>query len=241
MVIEERVKITDKDLSVKGTLSAKALLDLMNHAAGIRAEEIGQGALDRKRTGIAWMIMNWKVQILRFPNPGEELLVRTWSRDYDRVQAYRDFEVLDAGGDRVAVAASVWIAVDPKNESVLRLTPEIMDEYESEPERVSFPGFSFPRYRKLDLIPEKETVFEISEDMIDFNGHVHNSDYLRMLSVGMPENVDTDAFANVEITFRKQIMPGASVRLQYCRNEEKVLLIVREKDGDMVHAILSVW
>ena len=84
------------------------------------------------------MILKWQVQIIKRPEYNDELNVFTWSTSANKLFADRDFKVLDNNGETVIIATSRWIYMDINKRRPVRITAEIMDRYESEPERRVF-------------------------------------------------------------------------------------------------------
>lgn len=75
------------------------------------------------------MLLYWKIKIFKRPRWKTELTVRTWPRKFERVSSWRDFEVLDEEGGKVAKASSEWVLIDTKKQSISKITENMVEEY----------------------------------------------------------------------------------------------------------------
>jgi len=48
-----------------------------------------------EKNGYSWMLLNWKIKIIKRPRWNTELTVKTWPRKFERVSSWRDFEVYE--------------------------------------------------------------------------------------------------------------------------------------------------
>lgn len=220
-----------QDTGEGARLTNKALIEAMSNAASLHGAMIGQSGLDNEKVGLAWMVLNWKLEVLpgtQRPLACETYTVRTWARSYSKAFALRDFQAFDANGTLFARASSKWSMVNRDDRSMVKLTPELMDCYGIEPE----PAFP-PEQDKFDRMRIKvpatrEATFSITKPMIDCNQHVHNSSYLDLVREALPDAIDQRLFNQLEIAYRHEIAPGSTVNLSYAS--------LAEKDGDLVAA-----
>ncbi len=119
-----------------------------------------------------------------------------------------------------------------------RLTPEIMDPYQSEPDDERFPGFDFTNVHKLDFEPVSTTEFKITKSMIDCNNHVHNTSYMDLAREALPEGLDSASFNDIEIAYRKEIAPGATVSLEYSSDGGRHLIMIKDAADGTLHAAI---
>jgi medium-chain acyl-[acyl-carrier-protein] hydrolase len=125
------------------------------------------------------------LQIIKRPEYNDELNVYTWSTSANKLFADRDFKVLDNNGETIIIATSRWIYMDINKRRPVRITAEIMDRYESEPERRVF-----SEEITKNEIPDteyKEISYNILRRDVDYLGHMHNISYLDAAYEIMPE------------------------------------------------------
>ncbi|MBQ5953164.1 MAG: hypothetical protein IJL47_03855 [Lachnospiraceae bacterium] len=218
-------------------MTDKALLEIFGDMATLHGMSIGQGIDKRDIHHFVWMTLNWKLQITRRPKVGETVTAVTWARDYTRAQAFRDHLILDKDGNELVRATSNWVLVDDRDESILRLTPEIMDPYQSEPEHQNFPGFKFRRPPKEGPSVLREIEYPILRCMIDENGHVHNTNYLDMVREVLPEELDPEDFTGLEAAYRQEVKPeNGSVIVTYGREGDSHIVRILDKEDHSLHA-----
>jgi medium-chain acyl-[acyl-carrier-protein] hydrolase len=130
--------------------------------------------MERSRGGLVWMI-RWMRGRSGVTRGGETLAVTTWARRFDRAIAWREFDVVDVSGDRVAVGTSRWAVVDLRARRLVRL-PEFVRN-SPVPDRP----------RALDREPsalepaepaERERRFEVRRGDLDTVRHVNNTRYV---------------------------------------------------------------
>lgn len=218
-------------------MTDKAILELFGDMAMLHGMSIGQGIDRRHIHHLVWMTLNWKLKITRRPKAGETVTAVTWAGEYSRVQACREHLLLDSCGNELVRGTSNWVLVDERDESILRLTPELMDPYRPEPERKNFPGFRFRRPSKEGPAVLAELEYPILRAMIDENGHVHNTCYLDMVREVLPEAVDPESFTELEAAYKQEIKPeNRSVLVVYGKEEEQHIVRILDKADRTLHA-----
>ena len=93
-------------------ISNKGLLSILQDIAEMHSASIGYGVTDIDKTNFSWALLNWKVKIISRPKYGETITIKTWSRYSTKLYSYRDFEILNANGDIIAIATSKWVLID---------------------------------------------------------------------------------------------------------------------------------
>ena len=218
-------------------MTDKAILEIFGDMAMLHGMSIGQGIDTRHIHHMVWMTLNWKLKITRRPRAGETVTAVTWACDYSRVQAYREHLLLDKNGNELVRGTSNWVLVDERDESILRLTPELMDPYRPEPERKNFPGFRFRRPPKEGPAVLAELEYPILRAMFDENGHVHNTCYLDMVREVLPEGLDPESFKDLEAAYKQEIRKeDRSVLVVYGKEEDWHVVRILDKTDRMLHA-----
>lgn len=241
MQAEQKFFVGIQDVGENNEMSNKALLECMTNVTNVHGNLIGQGTADREKTNLAWVVVNWKLQVYRRPRLCENITMKTWGQDHSRLQANRDYDVLDEQGNCVAKATSRWVAIRADDGSPVKLTPEIMDPYGCEPEHQNFPAFRFPRAKSLNLPVQAEAFFKVHKAMIDCNHHVHNPAYLDLAIEVLPEGLDTKHFSNVEISYKHEIKPGETVKMEYSFDGGIHYVMIKDEAGEEIHARIALY
>ena len=124
MVFSEKVKFPFRGLETDRLVGGRAILESLENAAGSHADSLGDGYSPEGGSGTVWLLLDWKLSVIRRPRYGEELLVTTWSHGIERCYGSRYFELLDGDGRITAAAASKWVLIDRASWSPARIGEE---------------------------------------------------------------------------------------------------------------------
>ncbi|SCH00590.1 MULTISPECIES: acyl-[acyl-carrier-protein] thioesterase [unclassified Romboutsia] len=217
-----------EDIGQNNEATNKALLKIMEDVSGFHSASIGYGVFEVESKRKAWMLLDWKMKVIKRPKYNDEIKAQTWSRGSDRLYAYRDFQIMDKEGNVIAIATSRWIFVDIDRRRPVRLTPELIDLYESEPDKRVFDE-DLEDIKCEDYIFKKE--YYIQRRDIDINEHMHNLSYLDMAYEILPEDIyKTIVFDNVRIIYKKEIVYGEMVECYYTVEDDKHIITAKTKD-----------
>jgi len=234
MIFEERFLVGIQDTDKNNLLTNKALLEYMGNVACLHSNYAGTGPKQIAQTHLSWMTVNWKVDVKNRPEYFQHFIVKTWSRGYDRLYAYRDFEIIDDTGEQIAIATSRWALVDISKHKINSLNSEIMDKYETETRQV-FQNYDFPKAKELESFIKEEN-YKINSMMIDFNNHVHNTSYLDLADEIIPEEYLKNQFNNFEIIYKKEIKLDANVLLKFSEVDDKKYVTIKSEDNTVLHS-----
>ena len=241
MFAEQEFFVGIQDCGSGRMIKNRAFLEDMSDTATVHSNLVGETWEKLAAQDLAWVITNWKLEVLRRVPYASTVTVRTWSRGYNPAFADRDFEVFDGNGTLLAKATSVWMILNTARNFPQRLNGALMDPYQTEPDRVSFPGFQFKTADISGLKAIKTTFFTVCKSMIDCNDHVHNSTYLDLANEALPEGVDEQDFHNVEINFKKEIKPAQRVQLNYAQDDQASYVLIHSEDGSVLHTVIKLY
>ena len=236
MIYLSNYKIGLEDIGINNEATNKSLLKIMQDIAGLHSASVGYGALDIETKKKAWMILDWKMKVLKRPKYNDEVHAQTWSRKAERLYAYRDFELKDKDGNILAIGTSRWILVDTDRRRPVRLTPDITDLYESEIDKSVF-AEEMEDIKSEDYLFKKD--YAIQRRDIDINEHMHNLNYLDMAYEILPEDVyKNKVFDNIRIIYKKEIVYGQKVECYY--NVQGDNHIITAKCEEKINAIIEL-
>ena len=176
MKFEKDYMVGVKNIGVNSSITNYGFLSAMEEIACLHSESLGWGIKDRKKTKKAWILMDWKLKVLRRPKYGDTMHLKTWARKSEKLTffTYREFEVF-VGNEKVAIATSKWVLFDLEKNKISRITNDIEKSYEPEEERV---------FEEYDIEKIKEPIeynsvmeYKIRRFDIDINKHMHNLNY----------------------------------------------------------------
>ena len=114
-----RIEPRDVDFMRRATLMA--LVDYLLHTAGEDADRNGFGVRDLNLNNASWVLTRLAVEIDRMPDEYEPVRVTTWVSNITRAMTTRNFDILDARGERIAGAVSNWAMIDLSSRRLLDL------------------------------------------------------------------------------------------------------------------------
>ena len=142
-------------------------------------------------------------------------------------------------GDLCAIATSKWALIDIRSRKMARLTEDIISKYELEEKDV----FSI---KELNRLKEPNNYsssifYTVKRKDIDLNNHMHNLYYLDLAYEALPEEVyQQRPFDNVRITYKKEITLGETVLCKYAKTENKHIIVIKDKNDEIVHSIIEL-
>ena len=239
MKIEQDFYIGLSDTNVNQELTNTSILRFLEDMGGIHSEKVGYGATSIATTKRTWILLSWKVKVLKRAKMNDTVHVVTWSRSIEKFYAYRDFKVLDKEGNVIAIATSKWIYMDIENQKIVKVTDEVASVYESE----NISVFGDEKESKLVKPENAELInkidFKITRNLIDINMHLHNIYYMDIAKEALTEELySEEEFDEFEVMYKKEIKLGAVVNA-YLYKESDCYYVTIESD-DVLHAIIKL-
>jgi len=197
------------EVDPEGLLTPRALCAYLQEAAGGDAARAGYTMERLAEEQLVWVIQWMRVEVERYPRRGETLAVTTWARRFERAIAWREFDVADGSGARVAVGTSRWAVVDLRARRLVRL-PEFIRTCPV-PERP--PALDrAPSVLEPAEPADGERRFEVRRGDLDMVRHVNNTRYVEWALETVPDEVqETQTPSAFEIAFRREAVYGDGV------------------------------
>lgn len=238
MQITHSFTIGFTDINKANKVTNKAILNFLENTAGIHSSLVGQGLKDIPKTNTTWLLLAWKLKIFERPEYNDTIQIKTWSKNYDKLYAYRNFEILNSNNEIIGVASSKWLCVNPSDLKIIKLTAEILEKYESENISVLDDETNY----KLEVPTEylNKCEYKITKNMLDMYNHVHNTFYLDFVKEVLPEECSDKEFSELEIMYKKQILGNENVKVFYSKIEEDNYVVIKSEDENTLHAIIKM-
>lgn len=239
MIFERSYTVGNRDVGNNNKATNKAMLKYLENIACKHSDEVGYGINTIEQTGVVWILLDWKFNVIERPIYGQTIKVKTWSRKMEKCYAYRDFEVYDENEKVIAKATTKWVLLDANTRKILRIPENFAVEYKQETQRHAFE-------EEIDKLRESENE-EISMELktrrtdIDINNHVNNLNYLDFAYEILPEEVYSQDLKNVRITYKHQTEPGETVNISYTKQDGKNIITIKTIDKTQLHAIVELW
>ena len=151
------------------------LQDLISVFIALSTEQTEQMDVpDVGELGYKWIITQYKLEINRMPKISEEVTIRTFIKEHNRVFTYREFELYDENNELLVHVLTVFALINEKRK-LSRIPKELTEAFGSKESK---------RIRRLarpdlpDLKNQvKEKTYSVRYFDIDRNFHANNSMY----------------------------------------------------------------
>ena len=210
---EYEIRLNGLDVDGRGQCKASALLNHLQNAATLAAED---GGFSREtlveRYGAFWMLARSWYQLSRPLGYEDKLTIRTWHRGARSAIMCRDYDIL-ANGQLVGESVSAWVLADVNSHKLMRLStiPELTDTGGG----ALCKTMTLAKLRQPgDLAEAERRLMRYSDS--DLNGHVNNTRYADFAcdAVGM-ENLPQDRYlAELRIGYLAECRPGEVLSIQ---------------------------
>ena len=205
----------------------------------MHSNEVGYGLNDIEKTGLTWILINWKVRVLKRTIYGEKIFIKTWARNSEKFYTYRDFEVLDMNNNTLAIATTKWLLLDAKTMEIKKISEELISKYHPENTSV-FEGEA--EIGKIAVPKEYSSLltYKVQRKDIDINNHMHNVYYLDLAYETLPDDIYYNyEFNNFEIMYKKEIKLGETVKCFYSNIEDIHYVIIKSEDEKTLHSVIK--
>ena len=239
MIYEQELIVRGQEVNQDKFITNKALLELFSNITMKQSYDAGHTS-NEGVSPVSWIVLGWNMKVFHRVRMFEKIRVATWVHTYNRVRSEREYAVYDEKGEVAAIAIAQWAALDGKKGTFLRLNPELMDPLEPEPDLGNFPGYQFPLLKQPAEPADKTEPVQVYRQMIDYNGHLHNSEYLNLADQIYPIPVYRHLFNHVEVIYKKQILPDETVILEYrCIDERHVVTVYHPENGELCAMVIQ--
>lgn len=240
MKLEQKFFVGAFDVDDEKKITNAALLEILSDMSMLHGAVAGQTKTDRT-SDISWVVLGWRMKVYSRPNMFSTLRAVTWARDFNKVRAGRDYIIYDEDDNIVVKATAEWVALDVPTGRFLRITPELMEPFDPEPEDNMFPGYKFSSIRQLEKTETDVKIsskMEINRMMYDYNGHVHNCVYQNLAEQILPEEQFHHRFNEVVILYKLEITTQKEVLLEYSAPEGQHIVAIRQPSDHKLHAFV---
>ena len=240
MIFEHDFEMGIKDVGKDGLLENRAILEMLEDIGAYHSDLAGYGINDIPEKKIVWILLGWKLKVIKRPKYGQTIHIKTWGRDMLKAFTYRDFELYDSEKNLCAIATSKWTLINTDTNRVTRITDEIAGSYKVEDKKV----FNDEPMGKIQVPTTFSNIvdYKVNRRDIDINGHMHNLYYLDLAIEALPEELYKNVFYNnVEIQYKKEIKMGEVVKCKYSLQDGKNIVVIYNQDETIIHAVVELF
>jgi len=172
---EYRIRYYETDFDKR--LRTNQWLNFFQDAAICHGEQVGRGLDFLDDHDLLWVLMEWDIDIVRYPVCNEMICVITMQHSSNGLYCKRLYEVYDDEGKCIAKAVSIWMMLQKSTFKIIKVPEYVITAYGGKVDRKSY-----KRTEKLQEYPANdETVIlplQVRVSDLDSNNHVNNEKYL---------------------------------------------------------------
>lgn len=155
----------------------------------------------------AWVLSRVTVEMNDYPHVNEAYTINTWVEGYNRYFSQRNFEILDARGNVLGYARTIWLVIDLSAREMMdisNLSYVISNIYDKD-----CPIEPQSRLRAVDNARVVKHTFQYAET--DINKHVNSVRYVELLlNQWQMEHYEKMRIKRFEIAYMKECLGGVT-------------------------------
>lgn len=229
-----------EDVDKNNHLTLKGFLKYFLTAGTAHSDIAGYGLNDIPNNHVTWLTLNWKLQVFQYPKTDENIHIRTWCRNCNKLYVYRDYEMIDNTGNRIAICSSKWVLINTDTKKIAQITDKIIQDYG--PVEISVFNNEITKLSEPTTEILNRFDYTILRRDLDTNNHVNNLNYVDFALEALPNDIYENAnFTNLEVMYKKQCLLGDKIACLYtCVENDKHTISIKSKDLSTLHAIITL-
>lgn len=230
MFVEYNYNSTLEDLDINRKFELFSIFKILENAGSTHSDKANDNVIKSTNNGKAWVLTDWYAELDSYPFEKDKVKVITWSEPKNQnFIVGRDYELYI--NDKIAgKATSRWVILDINTGRPVKIEDDLISQYEPENKyvftEIKLPKIAIPEsYSATKEIPLRRTD-------IDYNGHVHNLNYINFAMEVLPEDVYKNRnFKHIHITYRLAVMPDENICAKYAFTDNRhIVNIFNDKD-----------
>lgn len=226
-------KVRYSEIDSEGKLTLYAILNYLQDASTFHSEALHLGIEYLKEKQLAWVLSYWQVDVLRYPEMGEEIVIGTFPYEFKGFIGYRNFVIKDSKDNVLVMANSIWTLMDIQKGRPAKPTPEMLTGYVLEPK------LSMEYLERKIIVPSvEESKMEkltIRKHNIDTNQHVNNAQYVL---IAMDYLNEQDEVIRLQAEYKKSALLGDVIVPSVRKTKESTMVSLNNEDGECYANIL---
>ena len=208
----EKHQIASYQMDLKGQATLPVLCNYFQEIAGNHAFANGFGFDQMIKTKQIWVLTRLRVEMEKYPKWRDEIQIKTWIRNREKLVSQRDFVVLDKDGNKLGGALTSWMLLDWRTRR-----PKLV-------ESVDLPIQMFPDEQAITTSLEKIMAISNANNSylrsvefqdLDVNQHVNNVKYIEWILAAFPfEFRKKHNVADFQINYLAELKRRDAVKVQ---------------------------
>ncbi|MBQ2933590.1 MAG: hypothetical protein IJE02_03130 [Clostridia bacterium] len=213
-------------------IKPSSILDLFQDAAGQHAEEIGVGFADMMAKNYLWVMTRVKFQIISAPKRYQNVIVKTWPLEPNRLNYRREYCIEDINGNKLVIGSSEWVVLHA-NERRLLSVPNLYPFTDGFHNEITF----IEKAKKVRDFEACNAPYIVNAGFseLDVNDHVNNTKYANYVMDAINPYND-DIIESFQIDYRKEVMQGVKLNIYYTKEDNTILAKGQNDNNEVMFA-----
>ncbi len=184
---QEEIMVRYSDSDSDGQCSLLSMVNYLQDVATDHSDAVGYSIKALRELNVFWALLVWRIELNRFPRYLDRITVRTFTNQLNRCFSTRGFDILDADGTVIGLAASRWVMCNATTFHVMKILEGMPETYG----RDDYMPLEPPKItgREIaELALQEHSRIRVSRRDIDTNGHVNNASYVAYALDALPDD-----------------------------------------------------
>ena len=234
-------KIRYSELDCNLTLKPSSLVQLLQDIASVDAENKGFGYSFVSSKNLGWFLLKYHIEFKNYPKNIYDLTIKTESRGYNKLFAFRDFEIL-SNDEFLGSVASTWGLIDLETKSMTNMIDAFSNNKAISLFEKREDDLKYGKIAPLQTATtEKE--FQVRYDDLDVNKHTNNANYIAWALETLAFDFrSTKKPKTIDIVFKKEAKYGEIVLSQTELQENISIHVIKNKEtNEELCLIQIIW
>ena len=218
-------RVRYSEVNKDGRLKLVSLLDYFQDCSTFHSEDVGMGTEYLAGQGLAWVLNFWQIDVSRYPQLCERITIETSPYEFKGCLGFRNFDMLDGQGSRIAVANTLWTLLNIESMRPAKPTEEMLNAYELSPK---LPMEYLSRKIRVEGEGERLETVIVRKHHLDTNYHMNNGQYVAVAADFLPENFEGN---RLMVSYHKSAVLGDVLYpLIYGKGTEEVTVVLETEE-----------
>lgn len=205
---QEKLIVKYSEIEQNLAMKPFALLNFLQDIASKNAEDLGFGYSYIHPRNYAWFLLKYRMEFNEYPSDVQELILKTEPRGYNKLFAYRDFELYNGDNKLLGRMHSAWSLVEIDSRTIVPISQAIPENPYMIPFRKREDDLSFKKISAI-VNPIYEKEFEVRYNDLDVNGHANNGNYVVWAFEPLSfEFKNSHTIRNIDMIYKKEAKYG---------------------------------
>ncbi len=225
-----KYRIERFDADKQGRLSVPTLFSYLNDIMERNAESYGMGASYHLERDLAWVLVEYQIDIASLPEAGTHVEVGTLPYSFKKIYGYRIYGVNDDHGVRLMEGKGKFALINIRTKQFVRPTEDLLEKFtDAHKEPMSIP---FERWKPDTTNKIHETKRVVSPAHIDVNGHLNNAFYPTYAYEALSEDILTGFSPNrIYVKYKKEVFANEMLDIKVYQESDGISVLLHNGNG----------